>query len=347
MKTFVRLMTGCALLAIAKTPPCMAAGPTPSTIDESSVDLRSFGLAFHAPDGWLREPEMSFSQLARFAKLADGKLSGLMEVQAAPSKGRSAKAVAATLASNLGGSVADKRTIGSEPAGTVEISLPHLRDFAVARAAVVPVHEQFVIVQMGANSQADLEAAFKTVMGTMAAKPPTPAADDLGVDRKRSVALFDSSVLVPFPEPFRPDKVKDPAKQMFLGVHDWASGHDDASVQVQLLPNPAHKAVKEVADGMADRLSAKMGVAITFTKVNDDPEAYISNPFPPTGKDVQRVVQVRIDDDRIAVLIFRSTAADPNVRTKYMDAAEQIAKAARTSAAYEAARRAAGVAQPK
>jgi hypothetical protein len=317
-----------------------AAPPSPQITDESNVDLRGFGLSFQAPAGWVRAPELSYSQLARFGLTKDGKLIGLLEADTVPNQGRTAKEVAAKIAADQGGTVLDKPSAKSEPAGTVEIQVGSNQQFTCGRVAVFPLRDNFVVIGINTNDPGSLSAAFMTVLASVALAPPKPAVDDLSL-RKRPIPLFGSPVLLSLPEPFRPDTVKDAAAQIFLGAHDWPSGHDEASLQGQMIPNKNHAKLLDITNGMASRLRTqlKLESPISFTRVTDNPEAYISTPFSTTGTDIQRVVQMRLDADRIAVLIFRSTAPTPQVRDRYMAMAQEIARAARVSSAYDQGRK--------
>lgn len=348
MNAMLRRTAAAAFLAAAALPAASmaAAAPMPTTAsvaaNELSVDLRSIGLSFRGPAGWQRAPELNYSQLARLSRTEGMKLTGLIELQVIPGKGAKPAEMGATVAGQVGGQVAAKPTVTQAPPGTIEIVTKAAGDLPFSRAALFSVRDSFVLVQVATAKSEALPPAFKAVLASVALKAPVAPSEDLTL-RKRPLGLFDTAILFSLPEPFRPDSVKDEGNQMFFGVRNWVTGKEEASLQVQVVPNANRAPLGDVAKIMAARITEQenLNPAMTYAKANGKPEAWVSNPFPPTGTAVQRVVLIRMDDDRIATLIFRSAAPDPKTRALYMAMAGQVAESARVSAAYLEGRKAA------
>jgi hypothetical protein len=320
------------------------AGDIPAwAMDEAHVKLPGFGISFSAPDGWHRSPEVTYSQLARFALVKDRKVVGFLEVDAAPGAGLSAKEVADKLAKDRGGEVVAGNAAGATRKGAVEVQLAPSNDFPAILAAVMPVREQIVVFTVGDVDAHTAQSILHAVLATMIVSNPKPASEDLEL-RKRPIPLFDSAVLILLPEPFRPDKVKKPEAEAFYGARDWSSGRDEASIHMQVTANPRRVDLGAVAETTAKALTTKLKPAdpITVEKLNDNPPTYVSKAFAMKANEEERIVYMAMDASRFAVIIFRTTAPDSSVRDKYMALVEEVARTAKVSATYQPATRSAG-----
>ena len=302
---------------------------------ESKLSLPGFGMTFTAPTGWIRAPESHYSQLARFGRVTNGNVAGLLEVDAAPAKGGSAQEFAARLAKDRNGEVV------AAPAGAngraVEVKLAATQRFPAVVAAVMTVRDQVVVFSVGEANADAAWAALRSSVSSVAWSDPKPASEDLAL-RRRPVSLFGSPLLILLPEPFRPDKVDQPATQAFFGARDWPSGRDEASVEVHAVPNPTKAAVADIAGAAAASLPVELKLKdpVAFEKANDVPPVYVSTMYSTTRNEAQRIVYTTLDDTRLAVLVFRTTAPDPAVRERYMTMAVEVASSVRVSPDHKA-----------
>ena len=306
---------------------------------ESTVRLPGFGLTFTAPAGWTRAPELNYSQLARFSEIKDAKLAGLLEVDTSPAKGRSAKDVAAKLAADFGGEIVSETPAGGAGKPTIQLRLAPTKQFAAYLAAVMPLRDQMVIFSLGESNPGDAQAALKGILASVAVSDPKPAASVLNLD-KRPIALFDSAVLITLPEPFRPDKVANPRVESFFGARDWASGRDEASIQIQVMANPTKAPISQRLKGLAQSLTAKfkLQTPMQFSESNPRVPTYTSTVFSTKEGVSMRLVLATLDPSHYALLIFRATAPDAASRDKYMAMALEIARTARVSKDYQQGR---------
>jgi hypothetical protein len=327
------------LIAVSYVASASAADAAPAA--DSRLSLPGFGMTFSAPQGWVRAPESNYSQLARFARVADGNVAGLLEVAVAPAKGASAAEFAATMAKEMHGEVVTPSAGGGSPAAgasspAVEVNLAATQRFPAMVAAVMTVRDQVVVFSVGEAGDDAARSVLRSAASSVAWSAPKPASDDLAL-RRRPIALFGSPLLILLPEPFRPSRVDQPATQAFFGARDWPSGRDEASVEVQAVANNG-ATVADVARAAAAELPLKLGLKeqVAFEKANDTPPVYVSTAFSPAPGEAQRIVYAALDDKRLAVLVFRTTAPDAAVRERYMTMAVEVATSMRASSDQQA-----------
>jgi hypothetical protein len=312
---------------------------TPASHEPLEVNLSGFGIRFRGPDGWLRSKESALGQLALFIRLTDGKPGGLVEVETVPANGHTAKTLADQIAAGQGGKVVGE-TAGPGGVRAVEIQGPGTQEYAaVMRVAVFPVRDQLIVLSAGAPDAATATTLQRGVLATVAVSDPKPASDDLTL-RRQPVSLFGTGVLISLPEAYRPERPKDPMGEMFFGARDWPTGREDSFVLVRRAANPNRAELADVVVASGKALGEKLGLPepLTLTRVNDNPVAYLSDPFSARKDETQRVLNVDLGGD-FAVLVFQARGPDPKVRDRYMEMAERVARATRVSREYEDGRR--------
>ena len=298
-----------------------------SVVRADQVTLPHFGIAFEVPSNWSRLPEVNYSQLARFAQTRENKVIGLIEIDVSPAKGRTPGDLANKLAADRNGEVIGERKIAAGVA--TEIRLAPSGGMGGFVVAILPVRDQFVLISCGAADEATALTMLRTLAASVNLSDPKPADEQLSL-RKMSEALFKSPLRLSLPEPYRADKVKHAETEAFYGVRNWVNSRDEASLQMQVIPNPNHIELKDLVDTAQEQLQKKLNLAdpLTFEAVRQSPTVYLSSVFATKEGEAQRIAYLALDDDRFLTLIFRTTAADPAARDRYSAAADSICHSA-------------------
>lgn len=324
--------TTLALIAFGKM------GSAVEPTDDSRIDLPSFGVRFALPRGWIRSRELHFGQLSRHLKVEDRKLLGMLEVEYVIAKGRSVKDVATGIAADRDGRVT---TESKGPGGCrmVAVELPASKPFKALSALVIDHGNQMIVIYAGDADAIATSATIKSIVNTLALTEPISAVNDLEL-RRRPIPLLDSDVLVVLPEPFRIVETDRKTGEQTFGVRDLPSGHDEASMNIRVVPNASHVAPDKLAAAMAGVVASKFGVKRPdFVRVKEKPPTYISATYAEGEGASGRIVLIETQAGKLCALFLRTTATSAKVRDAYCAALEKVARSARISKEYGEGRR--------